>query len=86
MLKGVYTLTDLLTLNISFICYQGPASNQQLDVSSSGFKCALPVPLLGEDTWDYNRHRWSKKISNLCAYEWYVSFLNAMYISYVLYW
>ncbi|XP_061980171.1 uncharacterized protein LOC133700612 isoform X1 [Populus nigra] len=48
---------------------KGPASNQQLDVSSSGFKCALPMPLLGEDTWDYNRHRWSKKISNLCAYE-----------------
>ncbi|RVW50544.1 hypothetical protein CK203_074491 [Vitis vinifera] len=38
-------------------------------VSSSGLKCALPVPELGEDTWDYVHHRWSKKRSSLCTYE-----------------
>ncbi|KAJ6705753.1 P-LOOP CONTAINING NUCLEOSIDE TRIPHOSPHATE HYDROLASES SUPERFAMILY PROTEIN ISOFORM 4 [Salix purpurea] len=48
---------------------KGPASSQQLNVSSSGFRCDLPMPMLGEDTWDYNRHRWSKKRSNLCTYE-----------------
>uniref|UniRef100_A0A2P2L4B4 Uncharacterized protein LOC103337177 n=2 Tax=Rhizophora mucronata TaxID=61149 RepID=A0A2P2L4B4_RHIMU len=37
--------------------------NKKLDISSS------PVPEVGEDKWDYNRHRWSKKRSNLCAYE-----------------
>ncbi|KAJ9706891.1 hypothetical protein PVL29_002048 [Vitis rotundifolia] len=38
-------------------------------VSSSGLKCALPVPEFGEDTWDYDHHRWSKKRSSLCTYE-----------------
>ncbi|KAJ6347615.1 hypothetical protein OIU76_004156 [Salix suchowensis] len=48
---------------------KGPASSQQPNVSSSGFRCDLPMPMLGEDTWDYNRHRWSKNRSNLCTYE-----------------
>ncbi|CAK7355845.1 unnamed protein product [Dovyalis caffra] len=51
---------------------KGPASNLQPNVSSSGFKCALPMPKLGEDTWDYNHHRWTKKRSSLCTYECYL--------------
>ncbi|VVA39896.1 PREDICTED: probable ATP-dependent [Prunus dulcis] len=46
-----------------------PSSNQRQDVSSSGPKFSLPMPDFGEDTWDYERHRWSKKISSLSTYE-----------------
>uniref|UniRef100_A0A2N9GGG5 CCHC-type domain-containing protein n=1 Tax=Fagus sylvatica TaxID=28930 RepID=A0A2N9GGG5_FAGSY len=48
---------------------KGPSSDQTSDVSTSGVKGALPLPEFGEDTWDYNRHRWSKKRSSLCTYE-----------------
>lgn len=51
---------------------QEPSSNQREDVSSSGPKFTLPMPDFGEDTWDYERHRWSKKISSLSTYEWYL--------------
>ncbi|KAM3687024.1 hypothetical protein ACB098_10G046200 [Castanea mollissima] len=48
---------------------KGSSSDQISDVSTSGVKGALPLPEFGEDTWDYNRHRWSKKRSSLCTYE-----------------
>ncbi|GLT49185.1 hypothetical protein SLA2020_227620 [Shorea laevis] len=43
--------------------------NQIDNVSSSAITSVLPMPDLAEDTWDYNRHRWSKKRSSLCTYE-----------------
>ncbi|XP_050263740.1 uncharacterized protein LOC126707994 [Quercus robur] len=48
---------------------KGSSSDRISDVSTSGVKGALPLPEFGEDTWDYNRHRWSKKRSSLCTYE-----------------
>lgn len=27
-----------------------------------------------EDTWDYDRHHWLRKKSDLCTYNWYVCF------------
>ncbi|KAE8055932.1 hypothetical protein FH972_012740 [Carpinus fangiana] len=48
---------------------KGPSSYQIPDVSSSGLKGALPLPEFREDTWDYNRHCWSKKRSSLCTFE-----------------
>ncbi|KDP39858.1 hypothetical protein JCGZ_03389 [Jatropha curcas] len=44
-------------------------SNQKPDVPPFAAKCALPMPELQEDTWDYNHNRWSKKKSSLCAYK-----------------
>ncbi|XP_050230040.1 uncharacterized protein LOC126679143 [Mercurialis annua] len=44
-------------------------NNQKPNVPSSRVNCALPIPELGEDTWDYNRNRWARKRSNLCTYE-----------------
>ncbi|GER28041.1 DEAD-box ATP-dependent RNA helicase [Striga asiatica] len=35
----------------------------------SARKCTLEVPEFGGDTWDFDRHRWSKKKSGLCTYE-----------------
>ncbi|KAL6178343.1 hypothetical protein ACLB2K_049861 [Fragaria x ananassa] len=46
-----------------------PLSNDRPHVSSSGPSYTLPMPDFGEDTWDYERHRWSKKTSSLCTYE-----------------
>ncbi|XP_040365994.1 uncharacterized protein LOC112178780 isoform X2 [Rosa chinensis] len=46
-----------------------PLSNERPDVSSSGPNYTLPMPDFGEDTWDYERHRWLKKTSSLCSYE-----------------
>lgn len=48
---------------------KGSSSNQIPDVSLSSLQGALSLPEFGEDTWDYNRHRWSKKRSSLCTYE-----------------
>ncbi|KAA0039710.1 P-loop containing nucleoside triphosphate hydrolases superfamily protein isoform 1 [Cucumis melo var. makuwa] len=39
------------------------------DVALPESKYILPSPELGEDTWDYKNHRWSKKKSDLCTYE-----------------
>ncbi|GAV60453.1 LOW QUALITY PROTEIN: zf-HIT domain-containing protein [Cephalotus follicularis] len=47
----------------------GPIRNQGLDVCSSEVKRGLPMAEFGENTWDYNRHRWSKTRSSLCTYE-----------------
>ncbi|RXH97268.1 hypothetical protein DVH24_035936 [Malus domestica] len=44
-----------------------PLSNQRPDVSS-GPKCTLPMHDFG-DTWDYERHCWSKKSSILSTYD-----------------
>lgn len=46
-----------------------PSTNQSLVVSSARSSRALPLPEFGEDTWDFDRHRWSKKRSSLCTYE-----------------
>ncbi|VFQ74933.1 unnamed protein product [Cuscuta campestris] len=32
-------------------------------------KCGSVVPESGGDSWEFENHRWSKKISGLCAYE-----------------
>ncbi|KAF5734410.1 P-loop containing nucleoside triphosphate hydrolases superfamily protein isoform 1 [Tripterygium wilfordii] len=48
---------------------EGPSSNPRPGVISSGLESAIPMPDLGVDTWDYERHRWSKKRSRLCTYE-----------------
>ncbi|OMO59651.1 Zinc finger, CCHC-type [Corchorus capsularis] len=45
------------------------SSNQNPSLLSSELAYISPPPELGEDTWDYNNHRWSKKISNLCTYK-----------------
>ncbi|KAE9597696.1 putative RNA helicase transcription factor interactor and regulator CCHC(Zn) family [Lupinus albus] len=55
-------LLEILKLN------EGSTHNQVRDFSS-GISDASPVPVFGDDTWDYNRHRWSKKISSLSTYE-----------------
>ncbi|RHN63249.1 putative RNA helicase transcription factor interactor and regulator CCHC(Zn) family [Medicago truncatula] len=43
--------------------------DQAKDFSSSGIRDALPAPVFSDDTWDYNRHRWSKTRSSLSTYE-----------------
>ncbi|CAK9173209.1 unnamed protein product [Ilex paraguariensis] len=48
---------------------KGSLSSQILVESSSELKCASQVPEFGGGTWDYDRHRWSKKRSSLCTYE-----------------
>ncbi|KAL3834948.1 hypothetical protein ACJIZ3_009684 [Penstemon smallii] len=37
--------------------------------SFSERRCTLEVPESGGNTWDYDKLRWSKKISGLCTYE-----------------
>ncbi|KAM7273008.1 hypothetical protein ACFE04_027672 [Oxalis oulophora] len=44
-------------------------SNPNRDVCSYAMKCAMPLPEFGEDTWDHDRHCWSKTKSTLCTYE-----------------
>ncbi|KAM7262191.1 hypothetical protein ACFE04_021268 [Oxalis oulophora] len=46
-----------------------PMSNPNQDVCSSAMKCAMPLPEFGEDTWDHDRHCWSKTRSTLSTYE-----------------
>ncbi|PIN10046.1 RNA helicase [Handroanthus impetiginosus] len=48
---------------------QEPKSGQVLVRPFPGRGCTLEVPESGGDTWDYDRYRWSKKISGLCTYE-----------------
>ncbi|XP_042054584.1 uncharacterized protein LOC121799325 [Salvia splendens] len=48
---------------------KGPQSEQLQVAPLSTRRCTLEVPESGGDTWDYDRHRWSKKISGLCTYE-----------------
>ncbi|XP_059275978.1 uncharacterized protein LOC132030378 isoform X3 [Lycium ferocissimum] len=48
---------------------QGPLSSEVQAETFSGQNCKLEVPESGGDTWDYDRHRWSKKRSALCTYE-----------------
>ncbi|KAG6430784.1 hypothetical protein SASPL_108857 [Salvia splendens] len=48
----------------------GPQSEQLQVAPLSTHRCTLEVPESGGDTWDHDRHRWSKKISWLCTYEW----------------
>ena len=58
---------------------QGPLRNEKTDAFSSGLKCTLPIAEIEEeDTWDFNRNRWSRKRSKLCAYEWY-SYENILF-------
>ncbi|KAM7261856.1 hypothetical protein ACFE04_020933 [Oxalis oulophora] len=45
-----------------------PMSNPNRDVCSSAMKCAMPLPEFGEDTWDHDRHCWSKTRSTLSTY------------------
>ncbi|CAJ2664060.1 unnamed protein product [Trifolium pratense] len=56
-------LLEILKLN------EGSSHDQAKDFSSSGISYALPAPVFSDDTWDYNRHRWSKKRSSLSTYE-----------------
>lgn len=49
---------------------QGPLSSNVQAETYSGPKCTVEVPESGGDIWDYDRHRWSKKRSALCTYEW----------------
>ncbi|KAJ1392650.1 Zinc finger, CCHC-type [Sesbania bispinosa] len=56
-------LLEILKLN------EGSSHDQVRDLSSFGISDALPVPVFSDDTWDYNRHRWSKKRSSLSTYE-----------------
>ncbi|KAK2356212.1 DEAD-box ATP-dependent RNA helicase [Trifolium repens] len=48
---------------------EGSSNDQAKDFSSAGISHALPAPTFSDDTWDYNRHRWSKKRSSLSTYE-----------------
>ncbi|KAK2409759.1 DEAD-box ATP-dependent RNA helicase [Trifolium repens] len=48
---------------------EGSSHDQAKDFSSAGISHALPAPVFSDDTWDYNRHRWSKKRSSLSTYE-----------------
>ncbi|XP_061341092.1 uncharacterized protein LOC133287478 [Gastrolobium bilobum] len=48
---------------------EGSSHDQVRDFSSSVISDASPVPFFGDDTWDDNRHRWSKKRSSLSTYE-----------------
>ncbi|GFP81774.1 dead-box ATP-dependent RNA helicase 41 [Phtheirospermum japonicum] len=48
---------------------QEPQSEQLLVGPFSARRCTLGVPESGGDTWDSDRHRWSKKRSGLCTYE-----------------
>ncbi|CAN6580898.1 unnamed protein product [Malus baccata var. baccata] len=52
----------------AFNVVKEPLSNQRPDVSS-GPICTLPMHDFGEDTWDYEHHRWSKKSSIFSTYE-----------------
>ncbi|XP_058764430.1 uncharacterized protein LOC131637878 [Vicia villosa] len=56
-------LLEILKLN------EGSYHDQAKDFSSSRIRDAVPVPVFSDDTWDYNRHRWSKKRSSLSTYE-----------------
>ncbi|KAH1249062.1 putative ATP-dependent RNA helicase DDX59 [Glycine soja] len=56
-------LLEILKLN------EGSSHNQVRDISSSGISAAVPVPVFGDDTWDYNQHHWSKKTCSLSTYE-----------------
>ncbi|XP_028751793.1 uncharacterized protein LOC114711556 isoform X2 [Neltuma alba] len=56
-------LLEILRLN------EGSCHDQVQDFSSSRLDYGLTVPVFGESTWDYNRHRWSKTRSSLCTYE-----------------
>lgn len=53
----------------SLVCLE--TSNHALEMAEFGMNADL-LPEFKDDTWDFNRHRWSKKGSSLCAYEWYV--------------
>lgn len=55
------------------LCFQEFSNCEVKDVALPESKYILPSPELGEDTWDYKNHRWSKKKSDLCTYEWYIS-------------
>ncbi|KAM7252284.1 hypothetical protein ACFE04_024167 [Oxalis oulophora] len=46
-----------------------PMINPNQDVCSYAMKCAMPLLDFGEDTWDHDRHCWSKTRSTLCTYE-----------------
>ncbi|KAK6935191.1 Zinc finger, HIT-type [Dillenia turbinata] len=48
---------------------QKPSNEHSLVVASSGPKGISEIPMTGEDTWDYDRHRWSRRRSSLCTYE-----------------
>ncbi|KAK9052322.1 hypothetical protein SSX86_028951 [Deinandra increscens subsp. villosa] len=48
---------------------QRPRSNNSLVEASVGPKFPLQICESGGDTWDFNRHRWSTKKSNLSTYE-----------------
>ncbi|KAL8552745.1 hypothetical protein ACS0TY_001428 [Phlomoides rotata] len=52
-----------------YICDEEPQSEQLAVGPLSARRCTLEVPESGGDTWDYDRHCWSKKISGLCTYE-----------------
>ncbi|PIN26357.1 RNA helicase [Handroanthus impetiginosus] len=48
---------------------QVPKSGQVLVGPFPEHRCTLEVSESGGDTWDYDRHRWSRKISGLCTYK-----------------
>ncbi|XXG66459.1 hypothetical protein AAC387_Pa06g0027 [Persea americana] len=50
----------------SLVCLE--RSNGALEMVEFGMNADL-LPEFKDDTWDFNRHRWSKKQSGLCAYE-----------------
>ncbi|KAK7330753.1 hypothetical protein VNO77_24952 [Canavalia gladiata] len=56
-------LLEILKLN------EGSTLNQVRGFSSSKISDALPTPVFGDDAWDYDRHRWSKKRCSLSTYE-----------------
>ncbi|XP_027334400.1 uncharacterized protein LOC113849040 [Abrus precatorius] len=56
-------LLEILKLN------EGSSHDQVRDLSSSGGSDALSTPVFGDDTWDYDLHRWSKKRCSLSTYE-----------------
>ncbi|KAJ6851116.1 DEAD-box ATP-dependent RNA helicase 41 isoform X2 [Iris pallida] len=45
------------------------ASSQKDALCFSGRKNLLQLPEIEQDTWDFERHQWTKKSSNLCTYK-----------------
>lgn len=64
--------TSAIQNSFLYNIYQGLLSGQSPIEFFSSRRCTLEVPESGGDTWDYDRHCWSKKISGLCTYKWYI--------------
>lgn len=58
-----------LLKNQNLVFSEEPFENQISIVPLSGLNGPKQTPEFGVDTWDFSRHKWSKKRSTLCTYE-----------------